>query len=93
MARIYRDEDADLSYIKNKVIVILGYGSQGRAWALNLRDSGLNVVVALERRGDSWKRAEEDGFKPMSTKEAVSNADTIVFLVPDMVQKSLGLTV
>jgi ketol-acid reductoisomerase len=91
MARIYRDEDADLSYIKNKVIAILGYGSQGRAWALNLRDSGLNVVVALERRGNSWKRAEEDGFKPMSTKEAVSNADTIVFLVPDMVQKSLWL--
>ncbi len=91
MARIYRDEDADLSYIKNKVIVILGYGSQGRAWALNLRDSGLNVVVALERRGDSWKRAEEDGFKPMPTREAVGNADTIVFLVPDMVQKSLWL--
>ncbi|MCC6056099.1 MAG: ketol-acid reductoisomerase, partial [Desulfurococcaceae archaeon] len=57
MAKIYKDEDADLNYVKNKVIAILGYGSQGRAWALNLRDSGLNVIVGLERQGESWRRA------------------------------------
>jgi ketol-acid reductoisomerase len=91
MAKIYGDADANLSHIRNKAIAILGYGSQGRAWALNLRDSGLSVVVGLERRGESWNRAENDGFKPMFTKEAVSNADIIVFLVPDMVQRSLWL--
>jgi len=92
MAKIYKDEDADLNYVKNKVIAILGYGSQGRAWALNLRDSGLNVIVGLERQGESWRRAEGDGFKPMFTKDAVSRADIIAFLVPDMVQRSLWLS-
>nr|4XDZ_A Chain A, Ketol-acid reductoisomerase [Ignisphaera aggregans DSM 17230]4XDZ_B Chain B, Ketol-acid reductoisomerase [Ignisphaera aggregans DSM 17230]4XEH_A Chain A, Ketol-acid reductoisomerase [Ignisphaera aggregans DSM 17230] len=91
MAKIYKDEDISLEPIKNKTIAILGYGSQGRAWALNLRDSGLNVVVGLERQGDSWRRAIDDGFKPMYTKDAVAIADIIVFLVPDMVQKSLWL--
>ncbi|MDK6028366.1 ketol-acid reductoisomerase [Ignisphaera sp. 4213-co] len=91
MAKIYRDEDINIDYVKNKKIAILGYGSQGRAWALNLRDSGLNVVVGLERKGESWKKAEEDGFKPLFTKDAVRDADIIVFLVPDMVQKNLWI--
>ncbi|MEM0048059.1 MAG: ketol-acid reductoisomerase [Ignisphaera sp.] len=91
MAKMYRDENVDISYVKNKKIAILGYGSQGRAWALNLRDSGLDVVVGLERQGESWKKAEEDGFKPIHTRDAVKDADIIVFLVPDMVQKSLWL--
>ena len=91
MAKIYRDENVDMSYVKGKKIAILGYGSQGRAWALNLRDSGFDVVVGLERQGESWKKAVEDGFKPVYTRDAVKDADIIVFLVPDMVQKSLWL--
>jgi ketol-acid reductoisomerase len=89
MAKIYRDQDASLDIIKNKAIAILGYGSQGRAWALNLRDSGLNVVIGLEYTGKSWKQAEEDRFKPMYIKDAVKDADVIVFLVPDMVQPQI----
>jgi len=89
LAKIYRDQDISLDVLKNKVITILGYGSQGRAWALNLRDSGLNVVVCLEYRGKSWKIAEEDGFKPKFINECVREADVIVFLLPDMVQPEI----
>ncbi len=91
MAKIYRDEDISLEPIKSKTIAILGYGSQGRAWAQNLRDSRLNVIVGLERQGESWRRALEDGFTPINTREAVAKADIIIFMVPDMVQKSLWL--
>lgn len=91
MARIYRDEDVELKPIEYKTVAVLGYGSQGRAWALNLRDSKLNVIVGLERQGESWRRAVEDGFNPLYTREAVAKADIVVFLVPDMVQKSLWL--
>lgn len=91
MAKIYKDSDITLDILKGKTIAILGYGSQGRAWALNMRDSGLNVIVGLERKGASYKQAEEDGFKPLATKDAVSMADIIVFLVPDMIQRDLWL--
>jgi len=91
MAKIYKDEDISLDPIRSKTIAILGYGSQGRAWALNLRDSGLKVIVGLERQGESWKKALADGFNPLYTKEVVAEADIIVFLVPDMVQRSLWL--
>jgi ketol-acid reductoisomerase len=91
MAKIYKDEDISLDPIRSKTIAILGYGSQGRAWALNLRDSGLKVIVGLERQGESWKKALADGFNPLYTKEAVAEADIVVFLVPDMVQRSLWL--
>ncbi|MEM0373154.1 MAG: ketol-acid reductoisomerase [Sulfolobaceae archaeon] len=87
IAKIYTDKDADLSILKNKKIVILGYGNQGRAWALNLRDSGLNVIVALDREGNSWKLAESEGFKPRKIEEAVRDAEIIVFLLPDMIQR------
>jgi len=92
MAKIYRDEDVSLEPIKDKTIAILGYGNQGRAWALNLRDSGLRVVVGLERQGESWRRAIEDGFKPMRVRDAVSTADVVAFLVPDMVQRDLWVS-
>ncbi|MCS7111134.1 MAG: ketol-acid reductoisomerase [Ignisphaera sp.] len=91
MVKIYRDEDILLEPLKSRIIAILGYGSQGRAWALNLRDSGLNVIVGLERQGESWRRAVEDGFSPIYTGEAVAKADIVVFMVPDMAQKSLWL--
>ncbi len=91
VSKIYSDNDASLDILKGKKIVVLGYGSQGRAWALNLRDSGLDVTVALERQGNSWKTAEQDGFKPKFTKEAVKDADVIIFLIPDMVQRTVWL--
>jgi len=87
LAKIYTEKDANFDIIKNKKIAILGYGSQGRAWALNLRDSGLNVTVGLEREGNSWNQAKKDGFNPVHTEEAVKNADIVIFLVPDMVQR------
>lgn len=91
VAKIYTDQDANLDEIKNKRIAVLGYGSQGRAWALNLRDSGLNVTVGLEREGNSWKLAEKEGFKPVYTEDAVKNSDIIIFLIPDMVQRHVYL--
>lgn len=87
MAKVYTEKDASLDPIKDKTIAVLGYGSQGRAWALNLRDSGLKVLVGLEREGNSWKTAENDGFKPLHTEDAVKNSDIVIFLVPDMVQR------
>ncbi|MEM3980162.1 MAG: ketol-acid reductoisomerase [Ignisphaera sp.] len=89
MAKIYRDQDVSLDVLKDKVIAILGYGSQGRAWALNLRDSGFKVIVGLEYQGRSWRQAEEDGFRPMPIRYAVKEADIVVFLLPDMVQPEI----
>ncbi|QGA54671.1 ketol-acid reductoisomerase [Sulfolobus sp. E5-1-F] len=91
MSKIYTDKDSNLDVIKGKRIAVLGYGSQGRAWAQNLRDSGLNVVVGLEREGKSWELAKSDGITPLHTKDAVKDADIIIFLVPDMVQRTLWL--
>lgn len=70
-------------------IAVLGYGSQGRAHALNLRDSGLDVVVGVRRGGPSWKRAHEEGFKVAEPAEAVNGADLVAVLTPDMVQPAL----
>lgn len=91
MVKIYTDKDASLEPIKDKTIAVLGYGSQGHAWALNLRDSGLKVLVGLEREGKSWEQAKKDGFNPMHTEDAVKNADIIIFLLPDMVQRTVYL--
>lgn len=85
MARIYRDQDASLDILAGKVIGVIGYGSQGRAQALNLRDSGLEVIVGL-RRGRSWDEASREGFKVYSVAEAVRRSDVILVLLPDMVQ-------
>ncbi len=86
MAKIYYDKDADLKYIKDKKVAILGYGSQGRAHALNLKDSGVDLVVGLYRGSKSWKIAEEDGMKVDTVDKVVEEGDIIVFLIPDMVQ-------
>ncbi|MCS7118918.1 MAG: ketol-acid reductoisomerase [Archaeoglobaceae archaeon] len=85
MAKIYREDDADLGFLKGKKICIVGYGSQGHAHALNLRDSGLDVVVALpEWDKDYWKKAEKDGMKVLKLEEI--DGDLIAMLIPDMVQ-------
>ncbi|MGH8499099.1 MAG: NAD(P)-dependent oxidoreductase, partial [Methylococcales bacterium] len=75
--------------LNNKRIVILGYGSQGRAHALNLHESGLDVVVGVRRDGPSWKNAQTDGLRVEEPAEAVKSADLVAVLTPDMVQPAL----
>lgn len=79
----YTDEQADLSFLKGKIMAILGYGNQGRAQALNLRDSGLEVVIGLPGRSQSIERARRDGFQVLLTDKAVRSGDTISLLTPD----------
>ncbi|NPB00411.1 MAG: ketol-acid reductoisomerase [Crenarchaeota archaeon] len=86
MAKIFTDSDADLSILKDKVIAVIGYGSQGRAWAYNMRDSGLKVIVGLRKGGKSWEEATREGFEVVEIPEAAKKADIIVMLIPDMVQ-------
>ncbi|OEG71377.1 ketol-acid reductoisomerase [Candidatus Endomicrobiellum trichonymphae] len=88
-AKMYYESDADLSLLKGKTIAVLGYGSQGHAHALNLKDSGLNVIVAQRSGGDNYKKAVEDGWKPVSVAEAVKQADWVHVLLPDEVQKKV----
>jgi ketol-acid reductoisomerase len=84
---IMRTQDAsDTASSSDKRIAILGYGSQGRAHALNLRDDGREVLVGLRRGGPTWTLAERDGFKPRTVGDAVANADVVAMLVPDMAQ-------
>ena len=84
-AKIYYDRDADLSLLEGKLIGVIGYGSQGRAQAQNLRDSGCKVIVG-QRPGTSFERAVEDGFQPLSVAEVARQADLLAILLPDEVQ-------
>ena len=85
-AKIYYDDDADLSLLKDKTIAILGYGSQGHAQAQNLRDSGLNVVVGQRPGSANYDLAVEHGFEPMSIEDATRAGDLVNILLPDEVQ-------
>ena len=87
--KLYSEADVDMSALAGKQVAVLGYGSQGRAHALNLKDSGFNVVVGLRRDGASWSKAKADGLAVSEPAEAVRDAAIIAFLTPDMVQKSL----
>jgi ketol-acid reductoisomerase len=89
MAKIYYDEDADKSYLQNKTVAIIGYGSQGRSQALNLKDSGINVVVGLRENGKSWSKAKNDGLRVESIEKAVQQADIVQILIPDEVQPQI----
>ncbi|NDJ76619.1 MAG: ketol-acid reductoisomerase [Chloroflexi bacterium] len=86
MARLYYDNDADLSYLQDKTVAVIGYGSQGHAHALNLRDSGVNVVVGLYEGSKSWSKAEADGLTVKTVSEAAAAAQVIMLLLPDTVQ-------
>ena len=87
--QLYSEADVDTASLKDKQVTILGYGSQGHAHAMNLKDSGFNVVVGLRSCGKSWARAEADGLIVQEPGDAVKGATIIAFLTPDMVQKSL----
>ena len=81
--RVYYDRDADPARLRGKTIAIIGYGSQGHAHALNLRESGATVVVGLRPGGASWRRAEAAGLRVRPIAEAVRAGDVIMLLVPD----------
>ncbi len=88
--QVYYDKDCDISIIRGKKVAVVGYGSQGHAHALNLRDSGVaEVVVALRKGSASWSKAEEAGLKVAEVAEAVTGADVVMVLAPDEHQKAI----
>lgn len=89
MAKMYYESDADMSYIEDKQIAIVGYGSQGHAHALNLKDSGLNVSVGLYDGSKSWKTAEEDGLSVGTVSDVSAESDIIMMLIPDHLQSQV----
>lgn len=89
MAKRYYEQDGDLGLLKGKTVAIIGYGSQGHAHALNLRDSGVSVVVGLPESSKSRAKAESAGLKVMTTAEATKAADVLMVLVPDHIQGDL----
>lgn len=89
MAEIIYDDQADLALIQSKRVAIIGYGSQGHAHALNLRDSGVEVLVGLREGSSSWEKAEEAGLEVKPIAEAVAAADVVMILTPDQVQRQV----
>lgn len=89
MAKIYYEKDCNLDLLKGKTVAVIGYGSQGHAHALNMKESGVNVIIGLYNGSKSWKRAEEAGFKVMTAGEAAKNADIVMILINDEKQGKL----
>ena len=89
MAEMFYDDDADLSVIQNRVVAVIGYGSQGHAHALSLRDSGVDVRVGLAEGSSSRAKAEAEGLRVVTPAEASAEADLIVILVPDHIQRTI----
>src|SRR6202142_788632 len=89
MANRYYEQDGDLGLLKGKTVTIIGYGSQGHAHALNLRDSGVDVVVGLYPGSKSWAKAEAAGLKVLTTGEASTAADFVMILLADPIQADL----
>ena len=89
MAKIFYESDCDLSLLDGKTVAIIGYGSQGHAHALNLKESGVKVIVGLYEGSKSWKKAEEQGFEVYTSAEAAKKADIIMILINDELQAKL----
>jgi ketol-acid reductoisomerase len=87
--KLYSQKDVDKKALKGARIAVLGYGSQGRAHALNLSDSGFDVVVGVRKGGTGWKKAKKEGLAVAEPIDAVADADLVAMLVPDMAQKSV----
>ncbi|WP_213455197.1 ketol-acid reductoisomerase [Rhizomonospora bruguierae] len=88
-AEVYYDDDADLGLLRDRTVAVLGYGSQGHAHALSLRDSGVRVVIGLPEGSKSRPKAEEQGLRVLTPAEASAEADIIMVLAPDTVQRKL----
>src|SRR3989338_8894725 len=89
MAKIYYDQDADLNVLKGKKVAVIGYGIQGRGQGLNLRDSGVEVIVSQRRGGKNYELAVQDGFQPVGAEEAAEQADIIQILTQDHLQAEI----
>lgn len=89
MVKVYYDNDADLNVLKGKTVAVIGYGSQGHAHALNLKESGVDVVVGLYAGSRSWEKAESHGLKVMTAAEAAKVADVVMMLIPDEKQAAV----
>ena len=89
MSKMFYDQDADLSKLEGKKVAIIGYGSQGHAHALNLHESGVDVIVGLYKGSKSWAKAEEAGLRVMTAAAAAKAADVIMILVHDEKQSKL----
>ena len=89
MAKIYYQEDCNLSLLEGKTVAIIGYGSQGHAHALNLKDSGVNVIIGLYEGSKSWEKAQKAGFEVYTAAEAAKKADIIMILINDEKQASM----
>jgi ketol-acid reductoisomerase len=89
VATLYHDEDADLSIIQNKKVAVIGYGSQGHAHALSLRDSGVDVRIGLKPGSKSQAKAEAEGLRVLSVADAVKEADVVMLLAPDHFQRGI----
>ena len=87
--KIYYDADADLNLLQGKTVSVIGYGSQGRAHALNLQDSGVKVIVGLRKTSPRWKQAEDDGLEVQETAEAAKSGDQVVILTQDHLQPQI----
>ena len=92
MARMYYDTDANLEFLADKTVAIIGYGSQGHAHALNLKESGVDVIVGLYQGSPSWQKAESDGLTVKTVADASAAADLIMILLPDETQKAIYAT-
>ena len=89
MANIYYQEDCNISLLEGKTIAVIGYGSQGHAYALNLKESGCHVIIGLYEGSRSWKKAQEQGFEVFTAAEAAKRADIIMILINDEKQADL----
>ncbi len=92
MARMYYDTDANLEFLAGKTVAIIGYGSQGHAHALNLKESGVDVIVGLYQGSPSWEKAESEGLTVKTVADASSAADLVMILLPDETQKAIYIT-